>query len=139
MDVLKGQQVARNERQPKGPREHPLRHHQDDESDSHHDWEADKNVPRVQRGNRNQQQNHVLPRRLVEEEDADHSILRHIKISAPIFDGSHDPNAYLDWENAMDQYYDWYPMSEARKVQFAKMKLLSQAKIYWLNNERLLA
>ena len=37
----------------------------------------------------------------------------------------------------MDQYFDWYPMSEKRKVRLAKMRLTKLAKTYWLNVEGL--
>ena len=37
----------------------------------------------------------------------------------------------------MDQYFDWYPMSEERKVRLAKMRLTKLAKTYWLNVEGL--
>ena len=33
----------------------------------------------------------------------------------------------------MDQYFDWYPMAEERKVRLAKMRLTKLAKTYWLN------
>ena len=62
-----------------------------------------------------------------------------IKVNAPSFDGSHQPSDYIDWETAMDQYFDWYPMSEERKVRLAKMRLTKLAKTYWLNVEGLRA
>ena len=38
----------------------------------------------------------------------------------------------------MDHYFKWYEMSDARRIRFAKMRLLGQAKTYWRNVERLL-
>ncbi|MQL73174.1 hypothetical protein Taro_005543 [Colocasia esculenta] len=35
----------------------------------------------------------------------------------------------------MDHYFEWFGMSKARKVRFAKMKLLGQGKAYWTNVE----
>jgi len=35
----------------------------------------------------------------------------------------------------MDQYFEWYAMSEERKFKFAKMKLIRQARLYWGNIE----
>ena len=35
----------------------------------------------------------------------------------------------------MDQYFEWYTMSEERKYKFAKMKLVRQARLYWENIE----
>ena len=37
----------------------------------------------------------------------------------------------------MDQYFEWYTMSEERKVKFAKFRLIRQARLYWGNVERL--
>lgn len=62
------------------------------------------------------------------QEDPDDPLLKLLKVEAPSFDGSHNPSAYLEWETSMDRYFDWYPMSEARKVRFAKMRLTNLAK-----------
>ncbi|MQM16833.1 hypothetical protein Taro_049791 [Colocasia esculenta] len=59
-------------------------------------------------------------------------------LDVPTFDGSLDPKVYLDWEAAMDRYFQWYDMTDGRRVRFAKMKLLSQAQTYWVNVESLL-
>ena len=37
----------------------------------------------------------------------------------------------------MDHYFDWYAMSEDRRIRFAKMKLIGHANLYWNNQERL--
>ena len=38
----------------------------------------------------------------------------------------------------MDHYFEWYEMLDACRMHFAKMKLVGQAKMHWLNVERLL-
>ena len=38
----------------------------------------------------------------------------------------------------MDLYFEWYDMSDKRRVRFAKIKLVGQAKLYWTNYERLM-
>ncbi|MQM18456.1 hypothetical protein Taro_051448 [Colocasia esculenta] len=38
----------------------------------------------------------------------------------------------------MDRYFEWYEMTDSRRVRFAKMKLLGQAQTYWVNVESLL-
>ena len=78
-------------------------------------------------------QNLVLPPR----EEPEDPLLRLIRVEAPSFDGSHQPSDYLDWEASMDQYFDWYPMAEERKVRLAKMRLTKLAKTFWLNVENL--
>ena len=51
--------------------------------------------------------------------------------------GRLDPNEYLDWKADMNHYFEWYDMSEEKKIRFIKMRLLGQAKLYWHNVERL--
>ena len=53
-----------------------------------------------------------------------------------MFDGDLDPKVYVDWERAMDQFFEWYEMIEERKCRFAKLKLVHQARLYWKNVER---
>ena len=69
--------------------------------------------------------------------DQDDRAMRSVKLEAPTFDGILDPKIYIDWEGEMDQYFDWYDMSEERKCKFAKLKLVRQARLYWRNMERL--
>ncbi|XP_038989081.1 uncharacterized protein LOC120112937 [Phoenix dactylifera] len=70
--------------------------------------------------------------------DIDDRILRCVRVEAPSFVGRMDPHEYLDWESDMNHYFEWYDMSEERKIRFAKMRLLGQAKYYWQNVERLI-
>ena len=35
----------------------------------------------------------------------------------------------------MDQYFDWYDMSDERRFKFAKIRLVHQARLYWGNVE----
>ena len=49
------------------------------------------------------------------------------------FDGSLDPKRYMDWEVGLNEYFEWYQLSEGRRIQFAQMKLTGQARIYWRN------
>ncbi|MQM18642.1 hypothetical protein Taro_051636 [Colocasia esculenta] len=76
--------------------------------------------------------------RFHEYEDRDDQIVRNVQVDIPTFDGSLDPKIYLDWEAAMDRYFEWYEMTDGRRVRFAKMKLLGQAQTYWVNVESLL-
>ena len=56
----------------------------------------------------------------------DERYLKSIKIEVPTFDGRLEPQAFLDWLQSMDKYFQWYPLSE-EKVKFAAMKLTGQA------------
>ena len=49
-----------------------------------------------------------------------------------------DLQIFLDWISDMDHYFDWYDMSDERRIQFAKMKLVGQARQYWTNIEKLM-
>ena len=55
------------------------------------------------------------------------------------FDGRLDPQYYLDWVMSLERYFKWYEMSQERRVRFAAMKLVGQARQYWSNVERLIA
>jgi len=39
------------------------------------------------------------------------------------FDGRHDPNAFVDWLDLQD-YFEFYGMTDIHRVHFAKMKLV---------------
>jgi len=49
-----------------------------------------------------------------------------------------NPQVFLDWTSDMDHYFDWYDMSDERRIRLAKMKLVSQARQYWTNVEKLM-
>ena len=36
----------------------------------------------------------------------------------------------------MDQFFEWYDLTEERKFRFAKTKLICQARLYWGNVKR---
>ena len=69
------------------------------------------------------------------ERNDDEQAVKSVKIEAPTFDGRIDPKPYSDWESDMDHYFEWYDMSEERRIRFAKMKLVSQARLYWSDVE----
>ena len=73
------------------------------------------------------------------DQDPKEWLIRSVKIEAPSFEGQLDPTKFLDWLADMEHYFEWYDMCDERRVRFAKMKLLGQAKLYWTNQERLLA
>ncbi|GFY95394.1 hypothetical protein Acr_10g0007790 [Actinidia rufa] len=59
-----------------------------------------------------------------------------INVEAPTFDGRLDPKAFTDWIIEMDHFFEWYNLSDDRKVRFAKMKLISRAKLFWQSIEQ---
>ncbi|PKU75292.1 hypothetical protein MA16_Dca019338 [Dendrobium catenatum] len=69
--------------------------------------------------------------------DNDTQLLKSIKIDAPTFDGTLEPQVFLDWIKGMDSYFKWYNISEEKKVRFAEMKLTGRANQYWTNVEHM--
>ncbi|XP_057494072.1 uncharacterized protein LOC130779439 [Actinidia eriantha] len=59
-----------------------------------------------------------------------------INVEAPTFDGRLDSKAFTDWIREMDHFFEWYNLSDDKKVRFAKMKLISRAKLFWQSTEQ---
>jgi len=55
---------------------------------------------------------------------------KNIKLEAPTFNGQLDPQIFHDWISDMNHYFDWHDMSDERRIRFAKMKLMGQARQY---------
>ncbi|CAL2240977.1 unnamed protein product [Prunus armeniaca] len=54
-----------------------------------------------------------------------------IKIEGVDFYGKMHVEDYLDWEASLENYFEWKPMAEDRKVLFVKLKLKSIALLWW--------
>ena len=52
--------------------------------------------------------------------DNEDNSAKHIKVEAPTFDGVRNPQVYNDWEGEMEHSFEWYELSEDRKVRFEK-------------------
>ncbi|KAM2088669.1 hypothetical protein ACFX1T_032717 [Malus domestica] len=61
----------------------------------------------------------------------DNEIIRHIKPIAPTFDGRGDPTMFLDWIQALEDYFAWYDLTDAYKLRIGKMTLQGAARQYW--------
>ncbi|BBG96962.1 anaphase-promoting complex/cyclosome 11 [Prunus dulcis] len=61
----------------------------------------------------------------------DNDVIRHIKPIAPTFDGRGDPTMFLDWVQAMEDYFAWYNLTDAHKLRIGKMTLQGAARQYW--------
>lgn len=68
--------------------------------------------------------------------DPDEQLLKGVRVKTLTFNGHSGPKAFLDWLTDMNHYFEWYDMSDARRVQFTKMKLMGQAKRFWATVER---
>ena len=71
-------------------------------------------------------------------EDPDAQYIKSVKVDAPSFDGRLDPQAYINWQLAINHYFYWCDMSESSKIQFAMMKPTGEARQYWENLERMM-
>ena len=49
---------------------------------------------------------------------------------APTFDGHLSRKTFTDWVCEMDHFFEWYKLSDDRKVRIAKLKLAGQAKLF---------
>ena len=56
-----------------------------------------------------------------------------VRVEVPVFDGSREPKDFIDWESSMNSYFRWYRMDTDLCVEYAKMRLGRQAKIFWEN------
>jgi len=70
-----------------------------------------------------------IDRRSVHEGYSD--ITRKVKIDVPSIDRKIDATTFSDWIVAIEDYFDWYEMSDIEQVRFAKMKLIGPARKFW--------
>ena len=59
-----------------------------------------------------------------------------IKIEVADLYGKMHAADYLDWETSLENYFDWKPMAENRKVLFVKLKLKGTALQWWKRVEK---
>ena len=62
--------------------------------------------------------------------DVDAQYIKSVKVNAPSFNGRLDPQAYIDWQLAIERNFRWHDKSESRKIQIDVMKLTGQAGQY---------
>jgi len=56
------------------------------------------------------------PRRNNNQIDFAGANFKNIKLEASTFNGQLDPQIFLNWISDMDHYFDWYDMSDERRV-----------------------
>lgn len=59
-----------------------------------------------------------------------------VNVDVPAFEGTYEPQCFLDWLADMDHLFDWYKMSKVRRVRYAKLKLQGSTKVHWMSMER---
>jgi len=50
-------------------------------------------------------------------------ILQNIKLEVRTIDGQLDPQFFLEWTSNMDHYFDWYNMSDERRIRFCQNEI----------------
>ena len=72
---------------------------------------------------------------ILRETNLDNRMCGNVRIDAPSFDGSLDPNKFLDWLTEFEEYCEYHKMEDDRWVGLARMKLEGQARNFWRNQE----
>ena len=54
------------------------------------------------------------------------------------FEGRVDPMVFSNWIASIEEYFDWYDMTNDRQVRFAKMKFVGLAKVWWFGVENVI-
>ena len=67
--------------------------------------------------------------------DTARDITKKVRIEAPDFEGKVDATQFVDWLAAIEEYFDWYDITDDRRVRFSKIKLVGLAKIWWMGVE----
>ena len=58
---------------------------------------------------------------------------RNFQIDAPSFDGSLDPNKFLDWLTEIEDYCEYHQLRDDHRVGLVRMKLEDQVRNFWRN------
>ncbi|KAA8516297.1 hypothetical protein F0562_016590 [Nyssa sinensis] len=107
-----------------------------DESDGDADegWEEEENQefedhgPRIRRQRRNFHRGHAHHGAAYQPLD---ELTKRMKVDVPDFYGKLEPNAFEDWLTAIEDYFDWFAVSEDRKVRYVRMTLKGHARAWW--------
>ncbi|KAJ4968664.1 hypothetical protein NE237_015365 [Protea cynaroides] len=62
-----------------------------------------------------------------------------IKMELKEYNGKLDPQVFIDWTNAVDDYFEWFEIPELRKIKLVKTKLTGSTREWWkLHENRML-
>ncbi|XP_010532409.1 PREDICTED: uncharacterized protein LOC104808429 [Tarenaya hassleriana] len=64
-----------------------------------------------------------------------HELRADPKFKSSIFTGKKDPEEYLEWERQMDAIFEYYSLSNRRKIQYAASQLAKDALTWWEREE----
>jgi len=57
-------------------------------------------------------------------------------VDVPYFTGTQHPDQFHNWLNNNERVFKWYRLSDSEKVEFATMKMIDNAPLYWKARER---
>ena len=69
-------------------------------------------------------------RRRLETQPID-ELTKRMKVDVLDFYGKLEPHAFEDWLIVIKDYFDWFTISEDRKVRYIRMKLKAHARVWW--------
>ncbi|KAA8521888.1 hypothetical protein F0562_012798 [Nyssa sinensis] len=58
-------------------------------------------------------------------------LTKRMKVDVPNFYEKLEPNAFEDWSTTIEDYFDWFAISEDRKVRYVWMKLKGHTRAWW--------
>jgi len=90
--------------------------------------EFENHEPRVRHHRRNMHRRHTDHGTGYQPLD---ELTKRMKVDVPDFLGKLEPNAFEDWLTAIEDYFDWFAVSEDRKVRYVRMKLKGHARAWW--------
>ena len=99
---------------------------ENDEEEENQEFE--NNEPRTRRHRQNFHQGHAGHRAAYQPLD---ELTKRMRIDVPDFFGKLEPNAFEDRLTAIEDNFDWFDVSEDRKVRYVRMKLKGHARAWW--------
>ncbi|KAG6717687.1 hypothetical protein I3842_04G113300 [Carya illinoinensis] len=60
---------------------------------------------------------------------------KRIRVDVPDYHRSLNPNSFQDWLISLEDYFEWFNMATEKKVQFVRMKLKGQVRVWWQSIE----
>ena len=85
----------------------------------------------VEHGSDSSDSNNVVRRRRRDDSDD-----RGVKVDMPDFNGSLDPNVYIDWVNEIERVFEFKGYSDEKKCRVAILKFKGYASLWWENTRK---
>ena len=96
---------------------------ENEKEDENHEFEDHE--PRIRCHRQNFHRDHVGHRTTYQPLD---ELNKRMRVDVPDFFGKLEPNAFEDWLTAIEDYFDWFDVSDDRKVHYVRIKLKGHAR-----------